>query len=66
MNKIKTIKEICDKYHLSHRQLGILMGYHRQHIQKIGVGKRRMTDRFATRLEEIASCLRNGNVKIPE
>ncbi len=62
MNKIKAL---CDKYDLSHRQLGILMGYHQDTIQKVNVGKRNMTAHFATVLENIELALKSGDAKIP-
>jgi len=63
MNKLKTL---CEKYGLSHRQLGILMGYHRDTIQKVRTGKYPMTARFAHILGNVTSCLKNGDIKIPK
>lgn len=63
MNKIKAI---CDKYDISHRQLGILMGYHTATIQKINTGKYSLTPHFEILLDSIEKGLANGDIKIPD
>ena len=61
-----TIKFVCKKYKLSHRALGILMGYHRDHIQGVNTGRYKITDRFKTSLERTEKLLKYGDIKIPE
>jgi len=64
MNKIK---KLCDKYYaLNHRRLGKLMGYHRDTIQKVSAGRRKMTPRFKTLLDGIERGLNNHTIKIPD
>lgn len=62
----RTIKAICKKYKISHRQLAILMGYHRDTIQKVNTGKRKMTAHFSMILESVERSLKNGDIKIPK
>lgn len=61
-----SIKEICDKYGISHRQLGILMGYSGDHIQHLNTGKSLMTEDFKASLEEKEKLLAQGSINIPK
>jgi len=60
------IKALCDKYGMSHRQLGLLTGYHRDTIQKINTGIYNITPHLAILLAHIERELKNGDVKIPK
>lgn len=63
MNKIK---EICDKYGITHRVLGIMTGYSESHIQKVATGKRPIIPRLEHFLDGIIKGLEHGDIKIPE
>ena len=63
MNKIKAL---CDKYDLCYRQLGIILGYSKDHIYRLATGRRNITPHFAIALARTEKDLKNGDIKIPK
>ena len=63
MNKIK---EICEKYKISHRKIAILTGFSIEHVQRVNTGKRRLTKVFERSLINLEICLENKFIEIPK
>lgn len=65
-NEPNRIKALREKYSLTQKQLGILIGYSRDQIYRLESGKRQITPHFEVSLENVDKSLRNGDAKIPE
>jgi DNA-binding XRE family transcriptional regulator len=55
MNKIEAFRE---KYGLTREQLGIKMGYSKDHIYRLETGKRNITPHFETALKNVEKLLK--------
>jgi DNA-binding XRE family transcriptional regulator len=65
-DNILKILKIRDKYSLSQRQLGILLGCSNLSIYRLENGLRKVTRFFLSALSHVEHRLENGSVKIPE